>query len=198
MWDEKFSREGFLYGLKPNQFLKDNLQLIEKNSDILFLGEGEGRSALYAATLGFNVSALDASEVGLQKTEQRAQEMKVELKTILADLDIYKYETSYSSIMCSFLHLPNPLRREAFKKALSALKMNGLFIAEFFSTAQLPLKSGGPKMEELLYTLDSVKEIFDIDGFEIILMQECKDLLDEGVGHQGEAELIRVIVKRVS
>ena len=150
MWDEKFSREGFLYGLKPNEFLKNNFHKLEKSGDILFLGEGEGRTALYAASLGYKVSALDASEVGLQKTQARAKEMNVEVQTILADLDIYKYETRYSSILCSFLHLPNPLRREAFSKALRALKMNGLFMAEFFSTAQLPLKSGGPKMEELL------------------------------------------------
>ncbi len=198
MWNEKFEREGYLYGLESNQFLKDNLHRIEKNSEIMFLGEGEGRSAVHAAKEGFIVSALDASEVGLQKAQALAKEKNVEIKTIVADLELYKYETSYSSILCSFLHLPNPLRQEAFTKALSALKMNGLFIAEFFSTKQLPLKSGGPKSEALLYTLESVKDIFDIEGFQVILLEETKNFLDEGVGHHGEAELIRVIVKKIS
>lgn len=43
IWNEKFSREGYLYGKEPNAFLKEQLKNIKAGSSILFLGEGEGR-----------------------------------------------------------------------------------------------------------------------------------------------------------
>ena len=52
-------------------------------------------------------------------------------------------------------------------------------------------------MAELLYTLESVEKIFDRDDVKIIKLEECVDHLSEGSGHQGDAELIRVIVQKL-
>jgi hypothetical protein len=99
--------------------------------------------------------------------------------------------------MASFLHLKEPLRTQAFREALKALKPSGVFTAEFFSTGQLPLQSGGPKDIGLLYTVESLRTIFDVGDCEILQLEELTDLLDEGKGHQGEARLIRVRVKKL-
>ena len=62
MWDEKFGRDGYLYGKEPNVFLKNAIDAIEKPASILFLGEGEGRNAVYAASKGHKSFALDNSD----------------------------------------------------------------------------------------------------------------------------------------
>ncbi len=196
MWNEKFSREGFLYGKEPNAFIAAKECLLRPESTILMLGEGEGRTACYMASKGYMVSALDASDVGLEKTRALAGEMGVEIRTIHADLAEWVSDRKYDAVLTSFLHLPEPLRTEAFSHALDILENGGYFIGEFFSLEQLSRDSGGPRMPELLYTLASLEKILSRDDVRIIQLEACVDHLCEGSGHQGDAELIRVVVQK--
>ncbi len=197
MWNEKFSREGFLYGKESNAFLAANEHLLNAGSKVLMLGEGEGRTACYMALKGHEVAALDASDVGLDKARVLAKEADVEIEMIHADLSVWKSDITYNGVLTSFLHLPEPLRTEAFSHALDTVESGGYFMGEFFSLKQLSRDSGGPKMPELLYTLESVEKIFDRDDLKVIKLEECVDHLSEGSGHQGDAELIRVIVQKL-
>lgn len=197
LWNEKFSREGYLYGKSPNVFLASRIDLLPLDSEVLFLGEGEGRNACYAAAKGLKATALDASDIGLKKAEKLAEELQVFIETVLADLQTWQPDRRYDAVMASFLHLKEPLRTLAFHKAIDALKPSGLFAAEFFSTEQLPLSSGGPKDIDLLYTVDSLRDIFTFPGAEILTLEAVTDILDEGPGHRGEARLIRVLVKKL-
>jgi len=197
MWNEKFSREDFLYGKEPNAFLAVNEHLLSPKSKILMLGEGEGRTACFMALKGHVVTALDASDVGLDKTKALAEEAGVEIETIHADLSEWQSEKQYNGVLTSFLHLPEPLRTEAFSDALDTVERGGYFMGEFFSLKQLSRDSGGPKMPELLYTLESVEKIFDREDVKVIKIEECVDHLSEGSGHQGDAELIRIIVQKL-
>ena len=196
MWNEKFSREGFLYGKNPNAFLAQQSEHLSSEASVLMLGEGEGRTACYLATLGFKVTALDASDIGLKKTMALAKELGVEVETILADLETWRSDKQYDAVLTSFLHLPEPLRSKAFRHAVDTLKPGGYFMGEFFALEQLSRDSGGPKMPELLYTLESVQNIFNRDDVTLVALESCTDVLDEGTGHQGEADLIRVIVQK--
>lgn len=197
MWDSKFTRDDYFYGKEPNQFLAKNLTRLSSGDSILFLGEGEGRSACFAATKGFEVSAIDASLVGLQKCEKLAKELHVEVATYQVNLENYVYTKEYDAIFSSFLHLEEPLRTKAFSEAISALKTGGHFVAELFSTSQLSRTSGGPKKIDLLYTTESFEKILSPLHVEVIDLTEVEDILDEGDGHQGKAMLIRVIVKKL-
>ena len=196
LWNGKFSRDGYLYGKAPNVFLKAQIDAMPAGSSLLLLGEGEGRNACYAAAAGVDVTALDASDVGLQKAQALACEHGVQIKILHEDLQGWCPDALYDAVMASFLHLEEPLRGEAFRKALKALRPSGVFAAEFFSLKQLPLESGGPKDPSLLYTTASLKEIFAIEGYETLQLEETTTLLDEGRGHCGEAWGIRVVVKR--
>lgn len=196
MWNEKFSRKGFLYGKEPNAFLASNEGLLDPKSRILMLGEGEGRTACYMACKGHIVAALDASDVGLEKTSLLAEELGVDIETIHADLGEWSSAQKYDGVLTSFLHLPEPLRTEAFSHAVDILEHGGYFIGEFFSVKQLSRDSGGPKMPELLYTLESLSNIFSRDDVTLIRLEECVDHLSEGSGHQGDAELIRIIAQK--
>jgi hypothetical protein len=196
LWDEKFSREEYFYGYEPNAFIASHTPLLKPRGELLCLGEGEGRNAVYLAAEGFKVTALDASSIGMTKALAMAKTRGVSFKTLLLDLQQWEPQEKYDGILTSYLHLEEPLRTEVFRKALGALKLDGYFIGEFFSLKQLPRSSGGPKKPSLLYTLDSLREIFAIAGSKIVLLEEREVCLDEGKGHQGEAIVIRVIVKK--
>ena len=197
MWDEKFSREGYFYGFEPNVFIESKTNLLVPEGEILCLGEGEGRNAVYLASKGFDVTALDASAIGMTKALMMASKRGVSFKTELLDLEQWKPEQSYDAVVTSYLHLEEPLRTQTFQKALKTLKTDGYFIGEFFSINQIPRESGGPKKPALLYTLASLESIFSIEDADILYLEECDVALDEGNGHQGDALVIRVIVKKL-
>ena len=81
-----------------------------------------------------------------------------------------------------------------FKKIEDSLNTNGYFIAEFFSTKQLSYNSGGPKDLELLYTVEDLSNYFSLCKKNII---EEIVVLNEGIGHQGEACVIRVVIQKI-
>ncbi|HRN48956.1 MAG TPA: hypothetical protein PKW69_13045, partial [Niabella sp.] len=57
-WNDRYSREEYSYGQLPNEFLKETLQKL-KPGKILFPAEGEGRNAVFAASLGWHADAFD-------------------------------------------------------------------------------------------------------------------------------------------
>lgn len=196
LWNSKFSRDGFLYGTKPNNFIEQNSHLLEKNSKILCLGEGEGRNALFLAKQGFDVEALDASDVGLKKLQKRALEEDVAITIRHTLIENWQPIRKYDAIVSTFMHLPRVMQKEMFIKTLDALRENGYFIAEFFSIDQLNFLSGGPKDEDLLYQLNDLYKLFSSLPCTIHkLSQEIIDL-EEGKGHKGEASVVRIVLRR--
>lgn len=195
-WNERFAREDYFYGTEPNVYLKSLIDSLPENSDILFLGEGEGRNAVYAALAGHNVTALDASEIGLMKTMALADEKGCSLRPVLMDLDFWSPIEQYDAILCSFLHLPEPLRTKTFAKVMKVLNDGGLYGGEFFSIHQLPKSTGGPKDPELLYTANDLEKILTSLPCEILELQETDTELSEGSGHVGLASVVRMKVRK--
>jgi len=191
-WNNKFSREGYLYGTKPNSFIASKVKTFPRNAKVLCLGEGEGRNAVFLAKRGFEVTAIDASDIGLSKLHFRALEEGVTIETICVDLKDWEVKETYDVIVASYLHLYKEDRAKLFEKIQDSLRPDGLFVGEFFSTKQLNYDSGGPKDEELLYTVDDFKKGFALYQNDI---KEVVTILDEGRGHQGEASVIRVMVE---
>ena len=78
-WNERYSKKEFAYGEQPNQFLKEQLENLPVGS-ILFPAEGEGRNAVYAAKLGWDVYAFDISIEGKNKAMKLAEANKVSIE----------------------------------------------------------------------------------------------------------------------
>lgn len=196
LWNSKFGREGFLYGEEVNRFIKDNEGFIKANSRILCLGEGEGRNAIYFAKKGLHVEALDASDIGLQKLQKRALKENVAITTRHTLMENWQTHGAYDAILTTFMHLPHNEQMDMFIKALDALKFGGFFIGEFFSIDQLNFSSGGPKDIDLLYKLDDLYHLFSNLPCQIYKLSQEVVTLSEGKGHNGEASVIRIVLKK--
>ncbi|MDY3200258.1 MAG: methyltransferase domain-containing protein [Arcobacter sp.] len=193
-WNSKFSTEEFFYGLHPNEFLASHLETFKEHKKMLCLGEGEGRNAIFFAKKGFEITAIDASDIGLSKLAKRAEEEKLNIKTVCLDLNHWEVTEKYDVIMASYLHMYKNEREILFKKIEDSLNKNGYFVGEFFSTKQLTYNSGGPKDLDLLYTVEDFLNHFDSCKKEVV---EELIVLDEGKGHQGEACVIRVVIQKI-
>lgn len=193
-WNNKFSKVDYFYGTKANEFLASKLDLIKDKKTLLCLGEGEGRNAIFFAQNGLEVSAIDASDVGLAKLDLKSKEENLDIKTIFMDLNHWEAKEKYDVIVASYLHMFENEREELFKKIENSLNKDGYFIGEFFSKKQLSYESGGPKDLDLLYSLEDFSKRFT--NCEKNLSEEIVTL-DEGIGHQGEACVIRVVIQKV-
>ncbi|MCH8557288.1 MAG: methyltransferase domain-containing protein [Balneolia bacterium] len=199
-WDERYGNEAFAYGTEPNEFLKSQLTGMEPGR-ILFPAEGEGRNAVYAAELGWEVSAFDISEQGRLKAEELAEKKHVEISYDVCSVQDSWYDPeSFDAVVLIFAHFPAELRRSFHRKLAEYLKPGGVLILEGFTKEHLEYSknnptAGGPKN---VYMLFAAKEIeSDFEGFDFKMLTEQETNLNEGLYHVGNAHVLRAVaIKR--
>lgn len=192
-WDERYSSDEYIYGLEPNDFLKEEISNLQAG-DILLACEGEGRNAIYCAKNNWKVAAFDYSEVAVEKGLKFANSMNVEIDYIQSDWQAYKIDKKFDVVAVIFGHFSPSDRIEFHKKMMNYLKPGGLFIAEYFHKEQINYNSGGPKNIDMLYTIEELQQ--DFFGYEIIKMNKITRELSEGQHHKGRAETVQMVVKK--
>jgi len=191
MWDERYDTDEYVYGIHPNKFLVSIADRIPVGKT-LCLGEGEGRNAVYLASLGHDVLAVDSSAVGLKKARRLAQQQGVEIKTTVANLaDLEIQPNSWDAIISIFCHLPESMRKELHQKVSAGLRSGGMYVLEAFTPEQLKYKTGGPLSADLLYNLSDLTEELSTLEYDHSLELE-RDVL-EGMFHTGRAAVVQVI-----
>lgn len=192
-WNERYSTKDYIYGTQPNQFFKEQIEKLNAGK-ILMVGEGEGRNAVYAAKLGWQVDAIDSSSVAKDKALMLAERNKVSINYQVADIHSYNFpDNIYDAVGIVFLHI-NESEKENKRlhiKFTNTLKKKGRIILELFSKNQLGKNSGGPQDLDLLCSIEQIRKNFPIFKHELLLEENI--LLSEGEFHQGEASVIRFV-----
>ena len=202
MWDQRFSSEEYAYGKEANVWLSERVSQINPppNNRALFPADGEGRNAVWAATIGWNSEVFDLSIVGKQKCHLLAQEHAVSVDYDVDDLALREFsQQSYDLIACSWFHTPSEIRKVHMPRMLHSLKSGGHFVMEGYHTSQMPLQSGGPKSLDLLFDLDEV--LGELTGekapqMHIIHIAVTSTVLDESELHKGQAMVVRIHLQR--
>jgi SAM-dependent methyltransferase len=190
-WDQRFSAPEYIYGIEPNAFFSGILQG-EPAGRLLLPAEGEGRNAVFAARHGWQVTAVDFSAMAREKALALARRAGVGIDYQLADLVSWEPEPSaFDLVALLYLHVPSAARRALHRRLVAAVKPGGLLVLEAFSQAQFGNSSGGPQNLDLLYAIDDLRE--DFAGLAIRSLAAVTVTLDEGAGHQGRAQVIRMI-----
>ena len=193
-WDNRYATEEYAYGLVPNAFVAEMAMYIP-DGPVLCLAEGEGRNAVYLAKFDRRVTAVDQSAIGLTKALRLAEASGVVIETMHADLESYQIKPgAWAGIVATFAHLPPPLRRKVHAAVVQGLKPGGVFILEAYTPAQLALGTGGPKVPELLMTLDSLHD--ELSGLEFIVAREIERDVTEGSFHQGRGAVVQILARR--
>ncbi|RJG00803.1 class I SAM-dependent methyltransferase [Noviherbaspirillum sedimenti] len=195
-WDQKFSVDGYKYGTAPNAFLAAQVARFPPAADILVPGDGEGRNGTWLAQQGHRVVSMDGSAVGLEKARALADRLGVKIQTIRGDLANWTPVPASADIVAlTFVHLPPTIRRDALRRLAAALRPGGCFVLEAFHPRQMGYSSGGPKEEEMLYTLSMLRDDLG-DLLTEVEAWEGEVVLDEGPGHQGPAYVTRWVGQR--
>ncbi|SHK81306.1 class I SAM-dependent methyltransferase [Chryseobacterium polytrichastri] len=195
-WDERYSNDEFAYGTQPNNYLKDQLQKLEPGS-ILFPAEGEGRNAVFAAQLGWQVSAFDISSEGKNKALQLAESNNVTIDYQVGELQTLNFqEEQFDAIALIYAHFPAEIKSSIHKMLDKYLRKGGYIIFEAFSKKHLELvlkneKVGGPKDIGSLFSIDEITS--DFPNYDIIELIETEIELNEGLFHNGTGSVIRFV-----
>jgi SAM-dependent methyltransferase len=190
MWNERYSEKGFAYGTEPNDFLREHADKLPQGK-VLCLAEGEGRNAVFLATKGFAVTAVDLSEVGLEKTKNLAEQAKVAVATLCADLADFIIEENYwDAIISIWAHVPPEVRRPLHKKVVDGLKANGAFLLEAYTPKQVEFGTGGPK-KEFTMPLESLRE--ELNGLRFEIAREIEREVQEGKYHSGQSAVVQIL-----
>lgn len=198
-WNERYNKEEFAFGEQPNEYLKEQLEKL-KIGTILFPAEGEGRNAVFAAKLGWNVSAFDISIEGKKKTFRLAEANQVKIDYQVGELQTLDYHSEqFDAIALIYAHFPAEIKSYYHKTLSQYLRKDGLVILEAFSKKHIHYvlkneKVGGPRELEMLFSIDEIKS--DFENYEIIELEEKEIELKEGLFHNGNGSVIRFVGRK--
>ena len=194
-WNARFAEEDLAYGEEPNAFVQEQAWRLPAGARVLLPGDGQGRNGVWLARQGFDATCVDWSETGLERARALAARHAVSIEPILADLGDWLWpESEYDAVVAVHLHLMPEIRRQAHRGMLRALKPGGLILLEAFDLEQAGLGSGGPRNPLMLYSAEMLAE--DFAEAEILMLERAQVMLDEGLYHQGMAEVVRMVAAR--
>lgn len=154
-WDRKYERRELVYGEAPNATLVEVAATIPRGR-ALDLAAGQGRNAIWLATRGWTVDAVDFSSVALTRASRVAESaprsVRERLTWIHADVTKLATEPNYDLVLMFYLHLPPDERRRAVSAAMSALKPDGILMILGHHSSNITDGVGGPQEPQILYT----------------------------------------------
>ena len=84
---------------KPYKELQEYFNNRTSRGTVLDLGSGQGRDALFLASIGYNVTAIDNSEVGVAQMLSNAIERGLEVKGIASDITTFQIEERFDVLL---------------------------------------------------------------------------------------------------
>jgi SAM-dependent methyltransferase len=182
-WNTTF-RTGSGFNHKPNQLLVDAVKG-RKPGLALDVASGQGRNAVYLATLGWTVTAVDISDEGLKITNESAAASRVKVETIQADADTWDVGKDRWDLV-AMIYAGDDL--DMVQRAKAGLKRGGLFVTEYFAS-----DSEGSKVTGIGgWNHDALVAQFK-DGFKILRDDVVVDVADYG---GSKDKLVRFVAEK--
>lgn len=198
-WNERYAQPEFAYGTDPNVFFAAELSRLSPGK-ILLPAEGEGRNAVYAAQLGWEVAAFDQSVEGQKKAYQLAAEKDVKLDYIVNAFEDLPYlPGQFDALGLVYAHFQAEDKLAFYQTLATFLRPGGVVIMEAYSKQHLEYsarnsKVGGPRDLGTLWSLEEVQAAFP--DFEELYMQVEEVNLKEGLYHEGVGSVVRFVGRR--
>ncbi|HWC26873.1 MAG TPA: methyltransferase domain-containing protein [Solirubrobacteraceae bacterium] len=167
-WNQRYESTASLWSRSPNAALVRFASALVPGR-ALDLGAGEGRNSVWLATRGWQVTALDVSDVALARAAERAAAEGVPLGCVVADWREHELApASLELVVVSFMHPDRHERPSMFERAARALVPGG----HVFVTGVHEVDHGrrGPPDRDRLHTPERLREA--LQGFFEVLRCE--------------------------
>jgi len=163
----------------------------------LDVGSGEGRNAVWLAELGWDVTAVDFSDVGLAKGRALAAARGVSVDWVLADIRTYRpTQAGYDLVIVLYVHLPSEPRRPNARRGGRALAPGGTLLVVGHDRSNLSSGHGGPQDPNILCSPeDVVDDVAEVPGLSVV---RAEPVTRSVLTDEGERTAIDAVVRLVS
>jgi SAM-dependent methyltransferase len=189
-WDERYAASDLVWSVGPNQFVEAECADLPPGR-ALDLAAGEGRNAIWLARRGWDVTAVDFSQVALDKGRTLAGVSTGSttggIEWVCADATAWTPEGSYDLVVIAYLQLPAHERREAVRRGFAALRSGGTFLLVGHDTTNLTEGTGGPQDASVLLTAEDVLADLATEDLEIVLAGRVERSVAGADEHGGES-----------
>lgn len=195
-WNNRYEAEGFLFGVEPNEWLRDHVDALAPQGRVLCVADGEGRNSVWLARQGFEVDAFDVADRAVAKARAHAQAAGVHVNFAIAGCDDYAWpEAAYDGVAAIFVQFADPpMRARLFDRIVRSLRPGGVLILQGYTPRQLDYRTGGPPILSHLYTPELLRTAFA--ALEIVELRDYEHDVREGEGHSGRSALIGLVARR--
>lgn len=162
-WDAKYASGEYASAKGPSSLLVEWLCFLPRGK-ALDIACGEGRNAIFLAKKGYDVDAVDISNVAIKRGRSIAAKENVKVNFIQADMESYKMPAEAYDLIINFNYLQRTLA-PAIKKGL---KRGGVLMFETFTLEQQAI--GQPKNPEFLLKPNELLKLFK--GLHIFFYRE--------------------------
>jgi 2-polyprenyl-3-methyl-5-hydroxy-6-metoxy-1,4-benzoquinol methylase len=176
-WNRRYAETDSVWSLTPNRFLVAEARGLRPGR-ALDLACGEGRNAIWLAELGWTVTAVDFSDVAVEKARRRAADAGVEVDFRALDLlDFEPEPLAYDLVLVLYLQIPPDERRLVLSRAAEAVAPGGTFLLVGHDLSNRTEGVGGPSDPSLLYTPDQIAS--ELPGLEIVKAERVRRDVDD-------------------
>lgn len=181
-WDERYAASELVWSAEPNRFVAEELAALPPGR-AADLAAGEGRNAIWLARRGWQVTAVDFSQVALDKGRRLAGDTPVEW--VRGDATSWQSSEPLDLAVLAYLQLVAHERRAAVRGAVGSLAPGGTFLLVAHDTTNLTEGTGGPQDPAVLMTAEDV--LADLDGIEVEVLRAERVARRLEPEHGGEA-----------
>ena len=167
-WNERYGAADLVWGAEPNRFLAEELESAEPVGRVLDLACGEGRNAIWLAERGFDVTAVDFSDVAIERARKLAAERGVEVEWICDDVTRFEPGSgAFDRVVVLYLQVPSADFKSALEHASRALAPGGELLMIGHALRNLTDGVGGPQQPDVLWDLEVLSAVLRELGLEV-------------------------------
>jgi hypothetical protein len=159
-WDERYraaaDSASSVWSLEPNVWIAETVGSFTPGTAV-DLAAGEGRNALWLASRGWRVSAVDFSSVGLATGASRAAQLGLEVEWVTADATQWVAKEPVDLVVLAYLQLAVEATTLAIHNARDSLAAGGILALIGHDVDNIERGVGGPQNPAVLYTVDGVR-----------------------------------------
>lgn len=189
-WNQRYGGRELLWTAEPNRFLAAEVAELPPGR-ALDIATGEGRNAVWLAERGWEVTAVDFSDVGLDKARRLAEEHGVDVDWVPADvIEYHPDEEAYDLVAVLYLHIPPKPRRVVLARAAAAVAPGGVLLIVGHDRDNLEHGHGGPDDPDILYTVDDLVD--EVGDLEVEVAEQAVRPVET---EDGQAEALDTVVR---
>ena len=162
-WNERYAASDLVWSATPNTFVARHLADLTP-ARAVDLGAGEGRNALWLAQSGWQVTAVDFAEVGLEKGRAIAERIKVEVDWVCADVLAWQPPEAVQLTVVAYLQFPMPEREQLVANAAAMTAVGGTLCWISHDSHNLEHGVGGPQDPAVLTDVGALRELLERHG----------------------------------